>query len=124
MPSFEDCGFRELFEFTNRQLKITRVYAPHLWKPVLLGSLLFSIVFFGGLGLVAVRAAQGQFPFVAVALLATIFFLGAAKAYVRLRAVGIPLARYRKRLRKSTAAHLLLWPLASLLYLINALAAA
>jgi cellulose synthase/poly-beta-1,6-N-acetylglucosamine synthase-like glycosyltransferase len=124
VPSFEDCSFRELFEFTNRQLKITRVYAPHLWKPVLLGSLLFNVVFFGGLGLVAVRAVQGHFHGVALALLATIFFLGAAKAYVRLRAVGIPLARYRKQLRRSLAAHLLLWPLASLLYLINALAAA
>ena len=31
----------ELLEFSNRQLKITRVYAPHLWKPVLLGSLCF-----------------------------------------------------------------------------------
>ena len=39
----------ELLEFTNRQLKITRVYAPHLWKPVLLGSFLFCLVFFGGL---------------------------------------------------------------------------
>ncbi|HEX8117711.1 MAG TPA: glycosyltransferase family 2 protein, partial [Pyrinomonadaceae bacterium] len=29
--SVEDCTFRGLFEFTTRQLKITRVYAPKLW---------------------------------------------------------------------------------------------
>jgi hypothetical protein len=32
-------------------MKITRVYASHLWKPVLLGSSLFCLVFFGGIGL-------------------------------------------------------------------------
>ncbi len=54
--------FRELFEFSNRQLKITRVYAPHLWKSVLIGSFLFTTVFFGGLILVIARAAaRSQF---------------------------------------------------------------
>src|SRR6185503_11846517 len=28
VPSLGDCNVRELLEFTNRQLKITRVYAP------------------------------------------------------------------------------------------------
>jgi hypothetical protein len=37
--------FHELVEFTTRQMKITRVYAPHLWKPVLLGSAIFVLVF-------------------------------------------------------------------------------
>ena len=35
--SVEGCTFRELLEFTTRQMKITRVYAPHLWKASLLG---------------------------------------------------------------------------------------
>jgi hypothetical protein len=50
-PSFEDCSFRELIEFTTRQLKITRTYAPHLWKPLLMGSAIFVLVFLGELGL-------------------------------------------------------------------------
>ncbi|HEY0405768.1 MAG TPA: glycosyltransferase, partial [Pyrinomonadaceae bacterium] len=45
--SHEDCGYGELLEFTTRQLKITRVYAPLLWKAALAGSLLFVLVFFG-----------------------------------------------------------------------------
>ena len=53
VPSVGDCDFRELLEFTTRQIKITRVYAPHLWKHVLLGGFLFAITFFGGLGLLA-----------------------------------------------------------------------
>lgn len=124
IASLEDCSFRELIEFTSRQLKITRVYAAHLWKPVLLGSLLFNSVFFSGLALVVVRAALGRSFGVSLTLLCAIFFLGSAKAYLRLRAISIPLTRYRNQLRRSVPAHLLLWPIASLLYLHNAVAAA
>ena len=50
VASVGDCDLSELFEFTTRQIKITRVYAPHLWLPLLLGSALFVLrVFFGGL---------------------------------------------------------------------------
>ncbi len=124
VASVERCTAKELLEFTNRQLKITRVYAPHLWKPLLIGSLLFCSVFFGGLALVITRAIL-HLPFtLPLALLFLIYSLGAAKAYVRLKAVAIPLADYEKQLSKSLPKHLLLWPLASALYLANALIAA
>lgn len=124
VASLADCSFQELLEFTSRQLKITRVYAPNLWKPVLIGSLLFSLVFWGGIILVTVRFALG-FPFtIPLLLLGIIFALGATKAYIRLRAISIPLAKYRTQLRRGLLAHLLLWPLAALLFLCNALAAA
>ena len=42
VASVGDCDWRELFEFTTRQIKITRVYASHLWLPLLLGSALFT----------------------------------------------------------------------------------
>jgi ceramide glucosyltransferase len=124
VASLDDCTFKELLEFTNRQLKITRVYAGHLWKPVLIGSLLFCAVFFGGLTLVIARAVLHLPYAMPLALLSLIYVLGAAKAYIRLKAVAIPLASYRKPLSKSLTAHLLLWPFASALYLCNAVAAA
>jgi ceramide glucosyltransferase len=123
VPSLEDCSFRELVEFTTRQLKITRVYAPHLWKAVLLSSLLFSFVFFGGLALVVARAALGMTFMWPVALLCIILTLGTAKAAVRWRAVSNLLAQYRTEMSSGLSAHLLFWPLASVLYLYNALAA-
>ncbi len=123
-PSLEDCAFRELFEFTTRQLKITRVYAAHLWKAVFAGSLLFSLVFFGGIILVGVRLVLGLPIVLPALLLLLIFLLGAAKGLVRMRAVGIPLGNYREQLRGTLAAHLMLWPFTSLLYLYNAIAAA
>jgi ceramide glucosyltransferase len=119
-----DCDFGELLEFTNRQLKITRVYAPHLWKPVLMGSLLFCLVFFGGVGLVVARGVLGL-PFaIPLALVAVIFLLGAGKALVRFRAVTSALRSSGVTGSGSLIGHTVLWPFASALYLINALNAA
>ncbi|HSS21731.1 MAG TPA: glycosyltransferase family 2 protein [Pyrinomonadaceae bacterium] len=122
VASVGDCSFRELLEFTNRQLKITRVYAANLWQPLLIGSFLFCAVFFGGMALLVARYLRHLDFTVLLIALPLIYLLGAAKAWIRLRAVGLTLANYRKRL--SMTAHLMLWPLASALYLYNALTAA
>jgi ceramide glucosyltransferase len=122
--SFDDCGFHELLEFTNRQLKITRVYAAHLWQAILLGSSQFVLVFFGGIVLVIARLLLGLPIKVAVVMLAVIFALGAAKSWIRLRAVRIAMRNYDSFRQQGTLAHLCLWPFASALFLCNALAAA
>jgi ceramide glucosyltransferase len=121
--SHEDCTWRELLEFTTRQLKITRVYAPHFWQVVLFSNLLFVLIFFGGLSLVFTRAALGLSFIPPLIFILAIYGLGIAKAYLRWRAVNIPLARYHAELRRDAFFHLFLWPLASVLYLYNALGA-
>jgi len=115
VASVGDCDFHELLEFTTRQIKITRVYASHLWLPLLLGSSLFTIAFFGGLILIGFhpRSPAAIFPLI-------IFMLGAAKSVIRFRAVSSVLRTSRRDL----FAHIFLWPFASLLYLYNAIAAA
>jgi ceramide glucosyltransferase len=123
IASLQDCTFRELIEFTTRQLKITRVYASHLWKAALLGSLLFVLVFFGGIVLVSMRAVLGLSFWLPLLLLCLIFVLGALKGYIRLRAVQLPLAKYRRELSGMLPAHLLLWPITSALFLYNSVAA-
>ena len=115
VPSVGDCDLHELFEFTTRQVKITRVYASHLWLPLLLGSALFVIAFFGGLILIGFHPrsfAVYVFPLV-------IFTLGAAKSFIRFRAVSSVVRTSRSDL----AAHIFLWPIASLLYLYNCIVA-
>jgi cellulose synthase/poly-beta-1,6-N-acetylglucosamine synthase-like glycosyltransferase len=115
VASMGDCDFHELIEFTTRQIKITRVYASHLWLPLLLGSSLFTITFFGGLILIGFHpgsAAAYIFPLI-------IFALGAAKSVIRFRAVSTVLQTSRCDL----FAHIFLWPFASLLYLYNAIVA-
>ena len=42
--SVEDCSFREMLEFTTRQMKITRVYARPLWLLSFVGSAVFNAV--------------------------------------------------------------------------------
>jgi ceramide glucosyltransferase len=122
-PSHEDCGYGELLEFTTRQLKITRVYAQRFWQAVFAGSAFFVLVFFGGLALVIARAAFHLSYFWPLAFILVIYALGVAKAALRWRAVQLPLAAFRAQMRKGLPAHLLLWPLASPLYLYNALCA-
>jgi cellulose synthase/poly-beta-1,6-N-acetylglucosamine synthase-like glycosyltransferase len=121
-PSFEDGSFAELIEFTTRQLKITRAYAPHLWKPLLLGSALFVLVFFGGIGFVMARALMGLSFATPLALLLIIFAMGAMKSHLRYRAVLIVLNKHAGSFA-SAVAHTTLWPVASALYLFNAIAA-
>ncbi|HMJ27075.1 MAG TPA: glycosyltransferase [Pyrinomonadaceae bacterium] len=122
--SFEDCSLSELVEFTTRQLKITRAYAAHLWRGVLIGSILFVLVFFGGIALVVARALLGLSFATPVVLLLTIFLLGSMKSHFRLRVVSQLIPERRLRSFGTTVAQLTLWPLASALYLYNALAAA
>ena len=121
--SVEDCTLKELIEFTTRQLKITRAYAAHLWRGVLIGSVLFVLVFFGGIALVIARALLGLSFITPLALLLIIFALGSMKSHFRLRAVSEVISDPRIRSFGTTWAQLTLWPLASLLYLYNALAA-
>jgi len=121
--SVEDCSLGELFEFTTRQLKITRVYAPHLWLVVLVSNLLFVAAFWGGLSVAAARAAAGLGFAGPLAFVAAIFLLGAGKSLARWRAVSLALAPYGGRLRSGLWAHLTLWPATAALFLYNALAA-
>ncbi len=122
--SLEDCTLSELIEFTNRQLKITRAYAAHLWKGIFLGSAFFVLVFFGGIALVVVRALLCLSFATPLALVLIIFALGSMKSHFRLRAVSRVIPDRRIHSFGTTLAHLTLWPLASVLYLCNGLAAA
>jgi cellulose synthase/poly-beta-1,6-N-acetylglucosamine synthase-like glycosyltransferase len=112
--SLEDCGWRELFEFTTRQIKITRVYAANLWVIVLVSNLLFTLTFFGGWLLAARRVWL-------VAPLLLLYALGSLKALMRWQAVKLALDGKPGR---GLWAHLLLWPVTSAIYAYNAICAA
>lgn len=123
-PSVHRSTWMELVEFTARQLKITRVYAPHLWKSVLVGSVIFVVTFFGGIVLIAVRATLGFSFITPLVVLLLIFAMGAVKSHLRLRAVALVITDERMQTWSTTLAHTCLWPFASLLFLVNASAAA
>jgi ceramide glucosyltransferase len=122
-PSYESCSVGELLEFTTRQLKITRVYAPHLWKAVFFGAVVFVATFFGGIALVITRAASGYSFMTPLILILIMFAMGAAKSHLRVRVIAAVIGDERANSTASTLAHVMLWPLASALYLYNAIAA-
>jgi len=123
VPSVGDCNFNELLEFTTRQIKITRVYSSGLWKTLLLGSSMFTIAFFGGILLSLVRVVNGVSFIIPVGLVLVMFVLGSLKSYIRWKTVTLPLRNYRSDLHRDLLAHVFFWPLASVLYLYNAIVA-
>jgi cellulose synthase/poly-beta-1,6-N-acetylglucosamine synthase-like glycosyltransferase len=119
VASIEDCDWRELFEFTTRQMKITRVYAPNLWLASFLGSFLFNLVFIWGI-LILIFYAINEFAFwfaLAALLLVCVFSVG--KANLRLDAVKMALKNHENDLNKQFWTQNTLWILSPAVFLYN-----
>ena len=119
--TIENCAFGEMIEFTNRQMKITRIYAAHLWKATFVGSFLFSATFWAGVVLLFFTN-NWQFWLTAVFLF-VIFTIGFAKAHYRLKAVKIILTDYEKQLNHSFFFQTVLWVFSPPIYLYNSISA-
>lgn len=117
----EHCNFRQMLEFTTRQMKITRVYSEHLWKASLIGSFVFSIVFWTGVTLLFVLS--GIHLWLTFVLVSIIFALGAGKSFLRMRAVKLVLKNYESALNRQFLPHLFLWTLTPPIYFYNSLCA-
>jgi ceramide glucosyltransferase len=121
--SVEDCTFRELLEFTTRQMKITRVYAPHLWKASFIGSFLFNLVVLWGVFIVLFSSINSLAFWFAAVSLSFIFIFSTGKAWFRLKAVKLILKSYEKELSGQFPAQNTLWILTPALFLYNSICA-
>jgi ceramide glucosyltransferase len=83
VASREDSSFTEFIRWTNRQIILTRVYAPHLWGIGLAAHLVYSGAFVCGLFVLLNPAAAGWDRFAVLTVLATILGLGIAKGRIR-----------------------------------------
>jgi cellulose synthase/poly-beta-1,6-N-acetylglucosamine synthase-like glycosyltransferase len=121
--STENCSWRECLEFTTRQMKITRTYAPDLWKMSFAGAALFNLVWIWGLfNLFFYPPASFAFWFSLAALFwVSIFSIG--KSQLRLRAVKMVLKDYEKKLNGQFWTQNTLWILSPALFFYNALSA-
>ena len=121
VPTYGDCGWHELLQFTTRQITITRVYHPRLWRIGFFAQSLFNGTF---IWLTAVVGLTLGLPgnTVAIALWLTIFALAAAKSWIRLGAVKsvLPYAA----LSKHIWFYILSSPLVALLFEYNMLRSA
>lgn len=111
VPSYEGCTWRELLEFTTRQIRITRVYASPVWRIGFITNLIFSVTFWwltaalfaGRLGLVA--------PWL------VLYGLTLARSQIRLQ--GIRHVIHDPSLRVHRWFYRLSAPVVSLLYVFN-----
>jgi hypothetical protein len=116
VPSRGRIGWAGLAEFTTRQIRITRVYSPGVWRLAWVSYTLFNLTFFGLLA----QAGRGGIP---LTLSAILYGLAAIRADLRTRAAGRSLGP-----GMISAAdrwfHALAPPLVSLVYQYNLIASA
>ncbi|HXH48384.1 MAG TPA: glycosyltransferase [Terriglobia bacterium] len=82
VASREDSSFAGFMRWTNRQIIITRVYAPRLWAMGLAAHVLYSLTFVWGL-FVLLEPVAGWERIAVAALLAVILGLGMGKGKIR-----------------------------------------
>jgi cellulose synthase/poly-beta-1,6-N-acetylglucosamine synthase-like glycosyltransferase len=116
--------WREMLEFTTRQMRITRVYAARVWRPAFASQILYNITFWGGLIWLAIAIGRGTFSAPLASLLALIFALGAASGWTRAVVAAQLIPAHRTEILKHRWAYAVLGPLAALLYLVNLTASA
>ena len=83
VASREDSTLGALLRWTNRQIIITRVYAPHLWRMGLAGYSLYAATMLLGLALLVLPATTLPARVAVAGLLAIIQLLGMAKGGLR-----------------------------------------
>lgn len=121
--SVESCTFRELFEFTNRQMKITRVYMPQLWLMSFFGSGLFNLVMAAAILIAILSKANGVPVWVAIATLFLVSFFSVGKAVLRLYAVRLALPQFGPELRRQRFSQYTLWLFTPAIFFANCVAA-
>ncbi|MBV9216420.1 MAG: glycosyltransferase family 2 protein [Acidobacteria bacterium] len=121
--SVENGTFRELLEFTTRQIKIVRVYATKLWALTFIGSGLFCITMIWAF-LILLLSRQNTFLVLsAIVTLLSVSALSIGKAWLRLMAVRLVLTEYEEELRRQFFTQNTLWLVAPLIYFYNCAAA-
>ena len=122
-PSVEDCGLRHFVEFTTRQMKLARVYAPKLWAISFIGSGLFITVIIASLLIVILRRRNDLPVFVALFTLSAVTFFSVGKSWLRLRAVRLVLPQFDRELRGQFLPQITLWAVTPAVFFYNCVAA-
>jgi ceramide glucosyltransferase len=124
VPSLSDVDARGFFEFTTRQLIITRVYAPRLWKIAALGHVFYCAALVLGLGFWLGSFVTGGpgLQFLTLSLL--LLGLAAIRGTLRLAAVMELLPEWHDTLLAYAWAWTMLAPIVPFVYLYNSAVAA
>jgi cellulose synthase/poly-beta-1,6-N-acetylglucosamine synthase-like glycosyltransferase len=119
----ENCSWRELLEFTTRQMKITRVYAQNLWIQAFIGTFIFNLTIIWAI-LILIFGSLSEFSFwFALATVLLVFAFSIGKSHLRLKAVRLVLRDYETDLKKQFWTQNTLWLGTSALFFYNCLCA-
>ena len=121
--SFGNCSFRELLEFTTRQMKITRVYAPKLFIMSFFGSGLFNAVMLWAFYTVIFSPTNTLFFGTATATIVLVSFFSIGKSWLRLKAVRIALPEHQTLLKLQFWTQNTLWILTPAVFFYNSIVA-
>ena len=121
--SIEDCTLNELFEFTTRQMKLTRVYAPKFWIFSFIGSGLFTVVMISTLLILILSDRNDLTVLAAMFTLVAVTVFSIGKSWLRLNAVRLVLPQHRGKLRQQFLPQITFWALTPALFLFNCVAA-
>ena len=123
VPSPCSFGVKSFLEFTNRQLVITRIYAPRLWRTALISHLFYCATILTGMASWVMSSMTGL-PSVQFLVLASIPpILAAVRGVLRLVAALELLPDLREQLLNEGWVWVLLAPLVPFVYVYNSLAA-
>ena len=117
--SFVETDFNGLFEFTNRQILITRVYAGRIWRAAALTHLLYCVTVVLGLGLTIGELVNERPALHLAALLFFILLLSAIRASLRLVAVTEMFPGSRAQIMSQAWVNIALPAVIPFLYLMN-----
>ena len=121
VASFEDTDLKDLLEWTTRQIIITKIYSPNLWKLASISQILYNLTLLLGLGLILAGLLQSNNVTLVLMLILIILSFGFIKGAMRFIAISRVLKPYREKLNKYWWAYCLLSPLTSMLTLYNIL---
>jgi cellulose synthase/poly-beta-1,6-N-acetylglucosamine synthase-like glycosyltransferase len=121
--SIEDCNFLEMLEFTTRQMKITRVYAAHLWRLSFFGSGLFNTVMISAFAIVLFSRQNSLAVWFSVATIILVSIFSIGKSWLRSAAVKLVLKEQKAALGAQFLPQVTLWLLAPAVFLYNCAAA-
>lgn len=121
--SVENCTWREMLEFTTRQMKITRVYAQPLWILSFFGSGLFNLVMITAFLIVVLSSWNSFTVWFSIATIAIVSVCSVGKAWLRLRAIELVLTDHAASLRRQYWTQNTLWLLTPAIFLYNCIAA-
>jgi len=124
VASLSDVDARGFFEFTTRQLIITRVYAPRLWKIAALGHVFYCAALLLGLALWAASLVSGEPGMHFLIFILLLLGLAAIRGTLRLAAVLDLLPEWRDTLLAYAWAWTLLAPVVPFVYFYNSAVAA